>query len=211
MSEENRQGILAKMKGGVDTKTDRQKRTAWAMVAAAAVGVLIGLYRYRGKVQQALQSDMTSQGLAGQNYSAPEISRILAVEPWVEQYAADNNIDPDLVNGVIWVESRFQPGETSSAGARGLMQLMPSTQKGLEKELGLSPGNAFDPQYNIRLGTTMLRNLIDKWDGDMRLVLGSYNWGSGNVAGSPDDFPDSVESYVNLVLSSQKRFEKARG
>jgi soluble lytic murein transglycosylase-like protein len=202
--------ILAKLTKGVDIKKERQKRARWAMAFAALAGAAVAAYRYRGRVQQVLQSDLTAQGLSSQNFSSTQINRILAVEPWVEEYAAENNLSPDFVNGVIWVESRFQPGVTSSAGARGLMQLMPATQNGWEEAGGIPAGDPFNPQHNIRVGTYGLRRLYGKLDGDTRMVLGAYNWGIGNVLKHPDSFPSKVEDYVNWVLNAQRRFERAR-
>ena len=202
--------ILAKLTKGVDIKKERQKRARWAMAAAALAGAAFAAYKYRGRIEQALQSDLTAQGLSARDFSTTQINRILAVEPWVEDYAAENNLSPDFVNGVIWVESRFQPGVTSSAGARGLMQLMPGTQTHWENKGGIPHGDPFNPQHNVRVGSYGLRRLMGKLDGDKRMVLGSYNAGIGYALKHADAFKPEVEQYVNWVLNAERRFERAR-
>src|SRR5262245_44613870 len=68
-------------------------------------------------------------------FDATERQRIADVAPWVERSARTHRLDPDLVNGVIWVESRFDARAKSPAGARGLMQLMPDTADMLAEKL----------------------------------------------------------------------------
>ena len=83
-----------------------------------------------------------------------------AFEPLVREHAARQGLRPDLVRAVIQVESGFNPlGATSPKGAMGLMQLMPATAR----ELGVR--NPYDPADNIRGGTTYLRQLLDRYDG----------------------------------------------
>lgn len=81
-----------------------------------------------------------------------------------------------FIKGVIKVESAFNAQALSVAGAQGLMQLMPATAKGL----GVT--DPFDPRQNIFGGTKMLRQLNDKYDGDINLIMAAYNAGPGNVA-----------------------------
>jgi len=84
-------------------------------------------------------------------------------------------IDPYLVFLVIEQESRFHPRAVSPKGARGLMQLMPGTAR----RLGVR--NSFDVAENIKGGTQYLRELMDKFGGQVNLVLASYNAGEGAV------------------------------
>lgn len=182
------------------------------MVAVGVAGMTYAIWPRSAKAKRPSKprGRLTREGLAAHKFNETSIKRILDVEGWVEQYAAMRGLDPDLVNGVIWVESGFNPNVASNVGAKGLMQLMPGTQKEWEKQLGVSPGDGFNPRHNIMLGTHGLRVLLDKWKGDLRKVLGSYNWGSGNVSKSPDQFPESVERYVQLVEGAQRRFTRAR-
>lgn len=81
-----------------------------------------------------------------------------------------------FVKAVIRVESAFRPDVVSHAGAMGLMQLMPRTAA------SLNVTDAFDPRQNIFGGTKFLRILIDRYDGDINLILAAYNAGDAAVA-----------------------------
>jgi soluble lytic murein transglycosylase-like protein len=85
-------------------------------------------------------------------------------------------VDPDLIHAVIQTESDFNPLAVSSAGAQGLMQLMPA----LQVELGVL--NPFNPRENIMAGTEYLKRLLTHHKGDIALTLASYNAGPGNVS-----------------------------
>jgi soluble lytic murein transglycosylase-like protein len=98
--------------------------------------------------------------------------------PWddyIERIAPRYGLSPDLVRAVAWVESRFDPRAVSSAGAVGVMQLMPATAA----EYGVN--DLRDPYENLRAGTAHLSGLLDEFDGDLTLALAAYNAGSGAV------------------------------
>ena len=92
----------------------------------------------------------------------------------VQAASARYKVDPLLVHAVISVESNYNARAVSSAGAQGLMQLMPATAR----DLGVS--NSFDAEENIRGGVKHLRDLQDKYKDD-RLALAAYNAGAGAV------------------------------
>jgi soluble lytic murein transglycosylase len=101
----------------------------------------------------------------------------------VEAAAAEFDVDPLLIWAVMREESRYDPEALSYAGARGLMQVMPSTQAWIAEQLGedISPGDAFTPEANIRMGAWFLPFLLDYFDGDLDLAIAAYNGGPGSV------------------------------
>lgn len=139
-----------------------------------------------------------------------ERQRINRVQPIVLTAADEHRLEPSLINGVIWVESRFNPRARSSAGARGLMQLMPRTASSLAQKMGRFRAASYDPEFNVQAGTLYLASLRDRYDGDLRLALAAYNAGAGNVdkwMKEDGRLPPRSEEYVRLVLDAQARFE----
>ncbi len=101
----------------------------------------------------------------------------------VEAAAAEFDVDPLLIWAVMREESRYDPEALSYAGARGLMQVMPSSQAWIAEQLeeDISPGDAFTPEASIRMGAWFLRFLLDYFDGDLELAIAAYNGGAGSV------------------------------
>jgi soluble lytic murein transglycosylase len=103
----------------------------------------------------------------------------------VEAAAAEFDVDPLLIWAVMREESRYDPEALSYVGARGLMQVMPSSQAWIAEQLAedISPGDAFTPESSIRMGAWFLDFLLDYFDGDLELVIAAYNGGAGSVDG----------------------------
>ena len=105
------------------------------------------------------------------------------------------NISPKLLKAVAKAESDFRPDATSRAGAVGIMQLMPGTAR----YLGVK--DAYDPGQNIMGGAKYLREMLDKYDGDVKLALAAYNAGPGAIGrngGVPLD--SQLKGYIPKVL-----------
>jgi soluble lytic murein transglycosylase len=138
----------------------------------------------------------------------------LEYEHVVRGHARDRGLDPALLAAVVYVESRFDPNAESTAGAIGLMQLLPETAEGIALRTG---GTAFvvadlrDPEINVRYGSWYLDHLLERY-GDARLALAAYHAGQGNVdewrrAGAGIAFPETRD-YVEQVLETRDVYER---
>ncbi len=117
------------------------------------------------------------------------------IEQTVQKAAAKYNLPPELITAVIRAESNFTVSAVSSAGAQGLMQLMPATAK----ELGVK--NPFDIEQNIDGGTKYLRKMLDRFGGSVRKALAAYNAGPGTVMKYNGRVPyPETRQYVKRVL-----------
>ena len=117
--------------------------------------------------------------LPGVSVSMHDFRAVPAAEAYddlIKEAALLYKLDENLIRGVMRAESSFNPMVVSSAGAQGLMQIMPA----LAKELDVT--DPFDPRQNIMAGARYLRQLLDAHAGNVKLALASYNAGPGNVA-----------------------------
>ena len=113
----------------------------------------------------------------------------------VQKAAAKYDLSPDLIRGVIRAESNFEVRAVSRAGAQGLMQLMPATAK----ELGVN--NPFDIAQNIDGGAKYLRQMLDRFGGNIRKALAAYNAGPGTVIKYNGRVPyPETRQYIKRVL-----------
>ena len=180
----------------------RRLRLGVALVSVAAFVLLVGLHPLKHAVQ--------------------EITLPLRHEDIIRQQAQKKGLDPALVAAVIYQESKFAD-RTSSAGARGLMQITPDTANFIAKQSGgirFTQADLATPQINIAYGTWYLRWLLDRYDGRKPLALAAYNAGFGHVdkwvreAGGPDAFdPRAIpfpetRNYVQQVLERRKDYAR---
>jgi soluble lytic murein transglycosylase len=120
----------------------------------------------------------------GFHHAVREIALPLRHEDIIRQQARDKGLDPALIAAVIYTESRFRDGQTSRAGAEGLMQITPATARMIARKSG---GVAFTvedlatPQVNIAYGAWYLRYLMARYADNEAFALAAYNGGEGNV------------------------------
>src|SRR5919108_3160006 len=118
------------------------------------------------------------------HHAVREIAFPLRHEDIIRQQARDKGLDPALIAAVIYAESHFRDGQTSAAGAQGLMQLTPATARYIARKSGGTQFVVDDlatPQVNISYGAYYLRYLLRRYDGNEDFALAAYNAGEGNV------------------------------
>lgn len=139
----------------------------------------------------AAQSAARASGLEGiQGLSAQTVE----LENLMQEAGRRHDIDPELIRAVMRQESGFNPLAVSRKGAQGLMQLMPETAK----RLGVQ--DVFDPAENVLAGAKLLRQLMDRYEGDIDLALAAYNAGEGAVEryGGLPPYQETVD-YVDRI------------
>lgn len=169
-----------------------------AVAAAVVAALLLGL---PGKFGDVIQ----------------ELTLPLRHEDIIRQQSREKHVDAALIAAVIYSESKFED-RTSEAGARGLMQITPEAANEIERHSGGTSfhlGDLADPEINIRYGTYLLRELLDRYEGDVIAALAAYNAGPANVdrwggselsvAGIP--YPET-RAYVEGVLDKQRAYRE---
>ncbi len=129
-------------------------------------------------------------------------------EPYADEISAaakEHGVDPALIRSIVHAESAFDPKAVSTAGAQGLMQLMPATAK----RFGVQ--DSFDPVQNINGGVTYLKVLSKMFNNDIKLVSAAYNAGEGAVRKYKGIPPyGETETYVKRVTNLYKRYVKGQ-
>ncbi|HEY1354972.1 MAG TPA: lytic transglycosylase domain-containing protein [Solirubrobacterales bacterium] len=151
------------------------------------------------------------------NHVIQELTLPLRHEDIIRQQAKEKNVDASLIAAVIYAESRFRD-QTSRAGARGLMQITPTTAKEIER---LSGGTTFrlddlsDPDINIRYGTFYLAALLNQFEGSEIAALAAYHAGPtaveewGGSALTLAEIPiEETRGYVEEVLEKQHDYRR---
>lgn len=139
-------------------------------------------------------------GPASSSARAPRAGDPRLYDDYISRAASAYDVDPLLVKAVIKVESNFDNLAVSRKGAKGLMQLMPGTAA------DLNVFDPFDPRANIFGGTSYLRQMLERFGGDVRRALAAYNAGpsrvesEGGVPGIPE-----TRQYVERVLGHYRK------
>jgi len=150
-----------------------------------------------------------------------ELTLPLAWSDVIRQQAAAKHLDPALIAGVIYAETKFDP-RNSAAGAMGPMQVMPQTAAFLARRSGATTFTTSDlntPRVNIAYGSYYLRYLLNEYHGNVSLALAAYNGGETNVDhwlaearadGHPFTISDipfpETRAYVQRVLSAEQEY-----
>jgi soluble lytic murein transglycosylase len=194
----------------------------WGALAQAEIYVSFGEYT------RALQS-MKHSGISFYTQPMDQVPAIywhlLFPQPYWKELVADagnNGLDPYLVASLIRQESEFNAGAVSPMSAYGLMQLLPSVGKSVAKKRGMkgfTTKQLLDPSVNLALGTANLKQVLDRFGGQVEYALAAYNAGDTPVRlwlGSNDykDVPEFVESipysetrdYVQSILRNRDMY-----
>jgi len=152
-----------------------------------------------------------------------EFTLPLSNQDVIREQAANKHLDPALIAAVIYAETKFDP-RPSSAGAQGLMQILPETARFLARRSGATTFTTADlarPDVNIAYGSYYLRYLLDRYGGDTMLALAAYNGGEANVDRWRADakahgrrltintipFPET-RAYVERVFHAQRDYRR---
>lgn len=181
----------------------RRRRRRWLAfgVGAALLGLIVGILVAGGVFDKAIQ----------------ELTLPLRHEDVIRQQSQEKEVDAALIAAVIYSESKFEDQE-SSAGARGLMQITPEAAEFIERQSGGTTFNLddlSDPEINIRYGTFLLKELLERYDGDEAAALAAYNagpgnadkWGGSSLTVAEIPFPET-RAYVEEVLEKRHEYRE---
>jgi soluble lytic murein transglycosylase len=194
----------------------------WGALAQAEI------YVSYGEITRALQS-MKHSGISFFALPMDQVPmvywKLLFPQPYWGDLVEDsqrNGLDPYLVASLIRQESEFNAGAVSHANAYGLMQLLPSVGKAAARKSGLkgfSTNQLLNPNTNIQLGTLNLKQVLDRFGGQVEYALAAYNAGDVPVrqwmaSGEYKDIPEFVESipytetreYVQAILRNREMY-----
>lgn len=172
--------------------------------------------------QQQWHARLVQTTIAGELWDALDWRFPQAYHDSFQHWGRLTGVDPYLLMAITRRESAYNPNALSPAGARGLMQLMPGTASQVSRELGISdpgPYGVLDPELNIRLGSTYLRDKLQRYQGNRLAAAAAYNAGPGRVdqwlgdgVEAFDLFVESIpyretRDYVQAVLSYRVIFE----
>ena len=199
----------SQLAGGHTTRAGRvpatRRRAGRRRLAAILLGILgvvvVGAIVMRPMIDDALK----------------EITLPLRHEDVIRQQARDKNLDPALIAAVIYRESKFRD-VTSEAGAKGLMQILPSTAHFIARRSGgteFEQGDLADPQINISYGSWYLRYLLDRYGGNTVAAVAAYNaghgrvdaWGGAELTVEDIRFPETSQ-YTQDVLDKRAEYRR---
>lgn len=126
----------------------------------------------------------------------------------ISRQSTEEGIDPIVISGIIRQESIWDPLATSKSGARGLMQIIPSTGIILAKKCGvgrINPSSLYDPELNIRLGISYFSDLLKRFDNKVEYALAAYNAGPNRIPRWIDGCKCSLDEWVERIPFKETR------
>lgn len=199
---------VARMVELLETGYEREARREWwhalALLERRELEVVAELIAERGHHHRAIMT----LGRA-RSYDDLDIRFPLLFQSTVEQYGAKRDLDPAVIYAIIRAESAFLADARSPAGARGLMQLMPTTAVETARRIGLryrGPSDLARPRINIMLGTAYLKRMLDRYEGHFAMAAAAYNAGPHRVARWRDSARCTpLDIWVELVPFAETR------
>jgi soluble lytic murein transglycosylase-like protein len=192
---------FASLLGSLLTLTDSEKQPAGSASSSASASSLVSI-----------ASSIPSFGLQKLTTAPPAITHSSAssYDDIVQQASLLYGVDAELIHSVIKAESGYRSSVVSSAGAKGLMQLMDGTAK----QLGVT--DSFDPTQNVFGGTRYLASLLQRYNGNEAVALAAYNAGPGRVdslgirtdeqlKSKMNQLPMETQKYVANILSNRNK------
>jgi hypothetical protein len=201
----------------MDTAMTRSNHSSMKVVRCLALGIVwlgvsgpasADIYSWRDTNGNLVLSNThrPPEGVASKSYPVSKTEGLYATvfvsaertrsyDDLIVQHSELNGVRTDLVRAVVQVESAYNPNARSPKGAKGLMQLMPSTI------LRFGVANPYNPAENVRAGVAYLRQLLNRYDNNEMLALAAYNAGPGAVDKYGENVPPyrETQNYVSRI------------
>jgi soluble lytic murein transglycosylase len=182
-------------------------KNAWALSGLALAFRDLGSYRL---------SLLAAEGVVGLSGKAmheapPPLQRLAYPMPYedlIRQEAKRQNLDPRLLAAIMRQESRFEAGVASTAGAQGLMQVMPGTAEGIARQMkwpNFESRQAYWPYVNVAFGAYYVRQWLSHFDGSIFAALAAYNGGPGNAGPWYNQAPDDDDLFAANININETR------
>ena len=147
------------------------------------------------------ENPVSAQEISSSSVHGKKAERLL--HPIILQASNRYQVDSALVKAIIMAESNYNPKAVSKRGAKGLMQLMPKTAE------ALGVGDSFNPEHNINAGVRYFKDLLNQFNGDVRLALAAYNAGSRKVRKYQGVPPfKATEYYIKKVFEYHQYYKE---
>jgi soluble lytic murein transglycosylase len=201
-------GLRSQALTAFDRVLQRQKSKPWELVALALAFRDAGAYRLSLLSAEAAASLWKDGTMSSAPAALQRLAYPFPFTDLIRQEAREATVDPRLLAAMIRQESRFETSATSSAGAQGLMQVMPATAQGIADRLGwrdFEPQQTYWPYINVALGANYIGTWLAHFKGSLVAALAAYNGGPGNAATWRKWAPDDDDLMVALIDFNETR------